>query len=119
LPISITILLWQVDAEVIQDGRVLSGLGKHDFRVLDENKPQPLLHLSAGDTALDLILLFDISGSMGRVVAAVSAAAQQGLDELRPPATASASWCSRAKAARSPASRMISAPFRKPFKTKC
>lgn len=78
------ISLVHVDAEVIEDGRVLSGFGKDDFRVLDEGKPQPLLHFSAGDTALDLILLFDISGSMGRVVAGVSAAAQQGLDELRP-----------------------------------
>jgi VWFA-related protein len=77
------ISLVHVDAEVIEDGRVLSGFGKDDFRVLDEGKLQPLLHFSAGDTALDLILLFDISGSMSLVVAAVSAAAQQGLDELR------------------------------------
>ena len=58
--------LVHVDAEVLEDGRVLTGFGKDDFRILDEGKPQTVLHFSAGEQALDLILLFDISGSMGR-----------------------------------------------------
>ncbi len=77
------VALVHVDAEVIEDGRVLSGLGKDDFRILDDGKPQPVLHFSAGDQALDLILLFDISGSMQAVVEAVAAAAHQALQELR------------------------------------
>lgn len=75
--------LVHVDAEVLEDGRVLTGFGKDDFRILDEGKPQTVLHFSAGEQALDLILLFDISGSMGLVVPAVAAAAHQGLQELR------------------------------------
>lgn len=75
--------LLHVDAEVMEDGRVLTGFGKDDFRILDEGKPQPVLHFSAGDQPLDLILLFDVSGSMGLVVTAVAAAAHQGLQELR------------------------------------
>ena len=77
------VALVHVDAEVIEDGRVLSGFGKDDFRILDNGKPQPVLHFSAGDQALDLILLFDISGSMQAVVEAVAAAAHQALQELR------------------------------------
>jgi VWFA-related protein len=77
------VVLVHVDAEVVEDGRFLSGFGKDDFRILDEGKPQPVLHFSAGDQALDLILLFDISGSMRAVVVAVSAAAHQALKELR------------------------------------
>jgi len=77
------VALVHVDAEVVEDGRVLGGLGKDDFRVLDDGKPQPVLHFSAGEQALDLILLFDISGSMQAVVEAVAAAARQSLQELR------------------------------------
>jgi VWFA-related protein len=77
------ISLVHVDLEVVEDGRILSGFGKDDFRVLDEGKPQPVLQFYAGDQALDLILLFDISGSMSAIVAAVSNAAEQGLQELR------------------------------------
>jgi VWFA-related protein len=75
--------LVHVDLEVVEEGRILSGFGKDDFRVLDEGKPQSVLQFYAGDQALDLILLFDISGSMSSIVAAVSDAAEQGLQELR------------------------------------
>jgi Ca-activated chloride channel family protein len=77
------VALVHVDAEVVEDGRVIGGLGKDDFRILDDGKPQPVLHFSAGEQALDLILLFDISGSMQAVVEAVAAAAHQALQELR------------------------------------
>jgi VWFA-related protein len=78
------VALVHVDAEVLEDGRVLDGFGKDDFRILDDGKPQPVLHFSAGEQALDLILLFDISGSMQAVIEAVAAAAHQALQELRP-----------------------------------
>src|SRR5690348_14506474 len=77
--------LVHVDAEVTSaDGRILTGLSKEDFRVFDEGKEQPLVHFSAEEQPLDLILLFDISGSMRAVVAAVAAAAHEGFRELRP-----------------------------------
>jgi VWFA-related protein len=77
------VALVHVDAEVVEDGRVLGGLGQNDFRILDEGKPQPVVYFSAGEQALDLILLFDISGSMRLAVQAVSAAAHQALAQLR------------------------------------
>lgn len=77
--------LVHVDAEVVsQDGRILTGLSRNDFRVLDEGKEQTITGFSAEEQPLDLILLFDISGSMRLQVAAVGEAARQGLNELRP-----------------------------------
>jgi Ca-activated chloride channel family protein len=77
--------LVHVDAEVLdQDGRILSGLHKEDFRVFDERKEQPVLQFAAEEQALDLILLFDISGSMHAVVREVADAARQGLQQLQP-----------------------------------
>jgi Ca-activated chloride channel homolog len=76
--------LVHVDAQVTTaDGRVLDGLGKDDFRILDEGQPQPIVQFSHGEEALDLILLFDVSGSMRPKVAQVAAAARQGMQELR------------------------------------
>jgi VWFA-related protein len=75
--------LVHVDAEVLQDGRILAGLGKGDFQVKDEGAPQPVVQFSADEQPLDLILLFDISGSMMPAVARVAAAGRQALDELR------------------------------------
>ena len=79
------ISLVHVDAEVVaQDGRILIGFSREDFRVLDEGKEQPILHFSSGEDPLDLILLFDVSGSMKPKVAEVAAAAREGVQELRP-----------------------------------
>jgi VWFA-related protein len=77
--------LVRVDAEVTAaDGRILTGFAKNDFRILDEGKEQPILHFSAGEVALDLILLFDVSGSMRPKVQQVVSAAREGMQELRP-----------------------------------
>ena len=77
--------LVHVDAEVVDpDGRIVTGLSREDFRVLDEGREQTITAFSAEEQPLDLILLFDISGSMRPKVQAVGEAARQGLDELRP-----------------------------------
>jgi VWFA-related protein len=77
--------LVHVDAEVAAaDGRILDGFTKDDFRILDEGKEQPVLLFSAGEVALDLILLFDVSGSMRPKVQQVVSAAREGMQELRP-----------------------------------
>ena len=77
--------LVHVDAEVIAaDGRILKGFSKEDFRVFDQGVPEQLVHFSVEEQPLDLILLFDISGSMRPVVEQVAGAARRGLRELRP-----------------------------------
>ncbi len=79
-----TVSLVHIDAEVVSaDGRIIAGLGPEDFRVFDADAAQPILHFSEAQEPLDLILLFDISGSMRPKVQAVAAAAREGVGELR------------------------------------
>ncbi len=81
----IGVSLVHVDAEVTAaDGSIIDHLTKEDFRVFDEGKPQKITQFSEGEEPLDLILLFDVSGSMRPKVAEVAAAARQGIRELRP-----------------------------------
>ena len=77
--------LVHVDVEVLgENGRVLSGLSQPDFKFFDEGQAQSIALFSAEEQPLDLILLFDISGSMRIQVKKVAAVARQGLRELRP-----------------------------------
>src|SRR5439155_10268315 len=79
------VALVHVDAEVTdRDGRIVAGLSKPDFRVFDDGQEQHITGFSADLEPLDLILLFDISGSMRAVVQRVADAARDGLAELRP-----------------------------------
>ena len=76
--------LIHVDAAVTAaDGRFLTGFQREDFRIFDEGKRREIVQFSAGEESLDLILLFDVSGSMRPKVAEVAAAAHQGVQELR------------------------------------
>jgi hypothetical protein len=75
--------LVRVDAEAVDtSGRVVSGLTKDDFRVLEEGKPQPLVNFSFEEEPLDLILLFDTSGSMHGKLLTVVRATELGFHEL-------------------------------------
>jgi hypothetical protein len=75
--------LVRVDAEAVDtSGHVVPGLTKDDFRVLDEGVAQPLVNFSFDVEPLDLILLFDTSGSMNRKLLNVVRAAELGFDEL-------------------------------------
>jgi VWFA-related protein len=76
--------LVHVDAEVTdENNRILTGLSKEAFRVFDEGAEQPIVDFAGEESPLDLILLFDISGSMQFVVQQVASAAQEGLRQLR------------------------------------
>ncbi len=79
-----SVSLVHVDAEVVSaGGRIISGLHRNDFRVFDEGALQPVLHFSEGEEALDLILLFDVSGSMRSWVQELGEAAREGVRALR------------------------------------
>ena len=76
--------LVHVDAQAISaDGRVLDDLQKADFRVFENSREQPIVQFAAEEQALDLILLFDISGSMQFVVREVSNAAHDAFQALK------------------------------------
>src|SRR5260370_21212799 len=76
--------LVRVDAEVTDGLRTLHGFLKEDFAVKDNGQPQQVLYFSRDEVPLDLILLFDISGSMRPNVQRVAASANTALAELRP-----------------------------------
>ncbi len=76
--------LVHVDTEVLsKDGRIVSGLTLKDFRIFDEGREQKILSLSSEDQPLDLILLFDVSGSMRPNVQKVAEAARRATAQLR------------------------------------
>lgn len=75
--------LVRVDAEAVDaGGRVVSGLTKDDFRVLDEGTAQTLVNFSFEEEPLDLILLFDTSGSMHGKLLNIVRATELGFNEL-------------------------------------
>jgi hypothetical protein len=75
--------LVRVDAEA-QDsrGQLLTNLKKEDFRVLDEGVEQPIVNFSFEEEPLDLILFFDIAGSMRGKLLNVFRAVELGFGEL-------------------------------------
>ncbi len=78
-----SISLVRVDAQAIDGSRVLTGLVRGDFVILDEGAPQPIVHFEVENAPLDLLLLIDKSGSMMHVVAEIAVSAVEALTVLR------------------------------------
>jgi VWFA-related protein len=78
------VALVRVDAEVTNGTKTLNGFRKEDFIVKDKGQPQQILYFSREQVPLDVILLFDISGSMRPNVERVAASAHTALAELHP-----------------------------------
>ncbi len=79
-----SVSLVHVDAEVTDGKRLLTGFHKEDFRVFDNKAQQKILYLTQEETPLDLILLFDISGSMEPKLQKLGASAHAALGQLQP-----------------------------------
>jgi hypothetical protein len=83
-----SVSLVRVDVQAIEaqssntGGRVVSGLTKDDFRVLDEGNAQAIVNFSFDVEPLDLILLFDTSGSMHGKLLNIVRATELGFNEL-------------------------------------
>ena len=75
--------LVHVDAEVTDGAGPLSGFHKEDFLITDNRVPQHILYFSQDVEPLDLILLFDISGSMRPKIEKVASSSRKALAELR------------------------------------
>lgn len=75
--------LVHIDAEVANAAGPLAGLHKEDFWITDNGEPQQILYFSQDLEPLDLILLFDISGSMRPNIEKVAASSETALAELR------------------------------------
>ncbi|WP_321477173.1 VWA domain-containing protein [uncultured Paludibaculum sp.] len=76
--------LVRVDAEVTDGTRTLTGLAQADFEVFDNGDRQEITHFSEAEEPLDLILLFDVSGSMNQLLGKIAATARRALAEFRP-----------------------------------
>ena len=75
--------LVRVDVEVLDPGgAIAAGLQKSDFRIFDQGREQPVVSASFGQEPLDLILLFDLSGSMRGKLLALVRAVELGIQEL-------------------------------------
>lgn len=75
--------LVKVDAEVAAKGAVVEGLKKEDFAVFDNGQPQRIQYFSQEEEPLDIVLLFDISESMGPSIQRVASSARLAMSELR------------------------------------
>ena len=72
-----------VDAQVNGGSGGMNGLAKEDFEVRDNGERQRILYSSQDDQPLDLLLLFDNSGSMLPAMRRLAASAHTALSELR------------------------------------
>ena len=75
--------LVHVDAEVTDGTRTLTGFHQEDFVIKDNGQPQTIVHFAQENEPLDVILLFDISGSMRPKIQKVAESAHTALAELR------------------------------------
>jgi VWFA-related protein len=74
--------LVKVDAEVAGKNGVIEDLRASDFLVLDNGQPQAIRYFSREEEPLDIILLFDISESMGPSIQKVASSARLAMSEL-------------------------------------
>lgn len=73
----------RVDIEVSGGTGPISGLKAADFRVKDNGDTQPVAHVSQNEEPLDVILLFDVSGSMKPTVERIAQSARRSMAQLR------------------------------------
>lgn len=79
-----TAALVNVDALVTRKGRPVSGLRAEDFVVLDEGVPRPIEFFSHDAAPLQVLLVLDVSGSMGRMLRAAAETGRKALEQLSP-----------------------------------
>lgn len=75
--------LVRVDAQVTGNAGGINGLHKEDFEIRDNGDPQRVLYCSQDEQPLDILLLFDTSGSMEPAMRRLAASAHTALSELR------------------------------------
>ena len=73
----------RVDAQVVQDGKLITDLTAQDFVIREEGKPQQIVYFGREQEPLSLLLVFDVSGSMRKFVEQVADVARQSLIYLR------------------------------------
>ena len=83
----VSVQVVQINALVSdRSGKFISGLTPARFRVLEDGKPQRILHFAAEEAPLELVVAMDISGSMGIAIEDLKAAVRQFISKLKPTA---------------------------------
>jgi Ca-activated chloride channel family protein len=67
-----------------RDGRIVPTLGKDDFEIRDEGKPQPLALFDNSPQPIRLVLMLDVSGSMAGNLPLLRSASEQLFPRLLP-----------------------------------
>ncbi len=79
-----TAALVSVDVLVTQNGRPVTGLRAEDFIIREEGVPRPVESFAHDAAPLQILLLLDVSGSMGRMLRAAAETGRQSLEQLTP-----------------------------------
>jgi VWFA-related protein len=79
-----TASLVRADVQVTVNHRPLPNLTAADFVLLDEGVPQPIAAFGRDSEPLQIALLLDVSGSMGKMLQSMAAVARQALSQLNP-----------------------------------
>jgi Ca-activated chloride channel family protein len=75
----------QVAATVTDGGgRLVRGLGASDFRIFEDERPQPVTHFIGADAERELVIAVDMSGSMTAAMPACREAVKRFLATVRP-----------------------------------
>lgn len=74
----------RVDVQALRRGHPVAGLTAADFTVLDNGQPAGALTLDQDHDRLEVILVLDVSGSMGKLLGRMAAVAQKALAVLDP-----------------------------------
>jgi VWFA-related protein len=74
----------RVDAQVLQNNKVVEGLNQSDFVVTDQGIEQKVNYFGHDAEPVNLLLLLDISGSMTRWIPRISDTAREALGYLSP-----------------------------------
>jgi VWFA-related protein len=76
------VTLVKVDAQVLGGEGPVADLTREDFAVFDEDQPQRIAYFGHEAEPLSVLLLLDVSGSMGRFLKQMAAAARDALRAL-------------------------------------
>jgi Ca-activated chloride channel family protein len=82
---SVNVQVVQINALVSDRfGKFVNGLTSAQFRILEDGKPQKILHFAAEDAPLEIVIAVDISGSMGMAIEELKRAVRQFVSKLKP-----------------------------------
>jgi Ca-activated chloride channel family protein len=82
---AVSVRVVQVNALVSdRSGKFISGLKREQFRVLEDGKPQKILHFADEAAPLEIVVAMDISGSMGGAIDDLKNAVRQFISRLKP-----------------------------------